>query len=123
MNKIPWWVWGLGVAGVGYILYRLANKVPQAVGAATSALAQGIANVWLSLPVVGFGPAITVLGNIKLPDGTLVPLNNLVGQIRQDNNTPPNTYANVSGTIYQLSPSDTQGNYPAALLGPAPAGA
>lgn len=125
MNKVPWWVWGIGVAGVGYVLYRLVNKVPQALNTATSAVAQGIANIWLSLPPAfgGMDSAITVAGNVKLPDGTLVPVNNLIRQIRQDYNTPPNVYANVNGTIYQLSPSDPQGNYPAALLGPAPAGA
>jgi hypothetical protein len=121
-SKIPWWVWAVGVAGVGYVLYKLSTKVSTAVTAATGAVSQGIANVWLSLPVVGLGPSQTILGNAKLPDGTLVPLNSLVGSIRQDQNNPPNTYANVNGNIYQLSPSDAQGNYPAALVGPAPAG-
>jgi hypothetical protein len=118
--KLPWWVWGIGIAGVGYLLYRFASKIPQAASAATNAVSQGIANIWLSLPVVGLGSGQTILGNARLPDGTLVPLNNLIGRLRQDDTG--NTYANISGTIYQLSPSDAQGNYPAALLGPAPAG-
>ena len=121
-NKIPWWVWAAGLAGVGYVLYRFATQIPKAASAATGAVAQGIANVWLSLPVVGLGSAQTILGNAKLPDGSLVPLNSLVGSIRQDTNNPPNVYANVGGNIYQLSPSDAQGNYPAALIGAAPAG-
>jgi hypothetical protein len=114
--KLPWWVWGIGLAGVGYVLYKFWHPV----STATSNLAQGIANIWLSLPLVGLGPQQTILGNARLPDGTLVPLNNLIGRLRQD--SARNVYANISGTIYQLSPSDAQGNYPAALLGPAPAG-
>jgi hypothetical protein len=121
-GKIPWWVWALGLGGVAYVVYRFATNIPAAASAATSAVAQGIANAWLSLPLVGLGPAQSILGNAKLPDGTLVALNTLVGSIRQTNDTPPNVLANIDGNIYQLSPSDAQGNYPAALIGPAPAG-
>lgn len=114
--KIPWWVVALGLAGVYVYLQFRKSPLP-------SSVAQGIANIWLSLPFVGLPPAMQVLGNVALPDGTLVPLNSLKsGQIRTDNTTG-NVYANVGGNIYQLSPSDTQGNYPATLVGPAPAGA
>lgn len=121
MGKLPWWVWAAGLAGAAYVVYKFATKIPAAASAATNAVSQGIANVWLSLPLVGLGSSQSILGNAKLPDGTLVPLNSLVGGIRQDSNN--NVYANVNGNIYQLSPSDAQGNYPAALMGPAPAGA
>lgn len=119
-QKIPWWLWAAGLAGVGYVVYKLANKVPAAASAAANALSQGIADVWLSLPVVGLGAAQQILGNAKLPDGTLVPLNNLIGNIRQDKSDPPNVYADISGSIYQLSPSDAQGNYPATFVSTAP---
>jgi hypothetical protein len=124
-RAVPWWVWGVGLAGVGYVVYRLWSGVSKVGTGVTNAIAQGVANAWLSLPIVGLPAAMTVLGNVKLPDGTSVALSSLQnGQIRQDNTVnPPNVYANVSGTIYQLSPSDAQGNYPAALIGPAPAGA
>lgn len=117
MNRLPWWVWAGGFAAVAYLLYKLANKVPQAVNAATGAVAQGIANIWLSLPYFGLSTGQTILGNLKLPDGTLVPLQSLVGggNLRQDpSNT--NVYANVNGAFYQLSPSDASGNYPATLI-------
>jgi hypothetical protein len=119
-SRLPWWVWALGVGGVGYLLYKAWGGLSAAGSAATNAVSSAIANAWLSLPLVGLPPAMQVLGNVKLPDGTLVPLNSLSsGQIRQNSN---DVYANVSGTIYQLSPSDAQGNYPAAAIGPAPAG-
>jgi len=121
MPKIPWWVWALGLGGVGYLLYKSFSGVAATASAATNAVSSGIADVWLSLPLVGLPAAMTVLGNVQLPNGSLVPLSSLQsGQIRTDANN--NVYANVSGTIYQLSPSNAQGNYPATLIGPAPAG-
>lgn len=118
MNRLPWWVWAAGLAGVGYVVYRLVNKVPQTVKDATSAIAQNIANLWLSLPYFGLGAGQTILGNLKLPDGSLVPLQSLVpgGNLRQDPPPGTNTYANVNGAFYLLSPSDAAGNYPATLI-------
>lgn len=121
MPKIPWWLWALGIGGVGYLLYKSFSGVTAGASAVTNAVSSGIADLWLSLPIVGLPAQMTVLGNVQLPNGTLVPLSTLqAGQIRTDPNN--NVLANVNGTIYQLSPSNTQGNYPAALIGPAPAG-
>jgi hypothetical protein len=126
MPKIPWWVWALGLGGVGYLLYKSFSGAAAAVGAgatvATNAVSSGVADLWLSLPLVGLPPQVTVLGSIQLPNGGLVPLSSL--QPSQIRNGPDGTsvLANVSGNIYQLSPSNTQGNYPATLIGPAPAG-
>lgn len=121
MNRLPWWVWAGGLAAVAYLLYKVA-KASQTVTAATGTVAQGIANVWLSLPYFGLGDGQTILGNLKLPDGTLIPLQSLVGggNLRQDPPPGTNTYANVNGAFYQLSPSDASGNYPATLIQPAP---
>lgn len=122
MPKIPWWVWAIAAGGVGYILYKSLSAVSTATGTVTNAVSSAIASAWESLPLVGLGPGITVLGNVVLPSGSLVPLSSLQsGQIRSDANN--NVYANVSGTIYQLSPSNAAGNFPATLIGPAPAGA
>ena len=120
--KAPWWVWAIGLGAGAYGVYWLWKKVPKPPGPAQ--IAQDIANLWLKLPFVGLPPAMVVLGNVKLPDGTLFPLKNLEnGQIRQDSSVdPPAVYANVNGGIYQLSPSDQQGNYPGTFLGAAPAG-
>ena len=121
MLKIPWWVWALGLGGVAYVLYKSVLAVPAAVSAATAPVSTAIADIWLSLPLVGLPANMTVLGSVLLPNGTLVPLSSLQpGQIRNDPNG--NVLASVSGQIYQLSPSNTQGNYPATLIGPAPAG-
>lgn len=121
MGKIPWWVWAIGLGGIGYILYKSLGTVATATNGVTNTVSSGIANAWLSLPLVGLPAQMTVLGNVLLPNGTLVPLSSLQsGQIRND--ASGNVYANVSGTIYQLSPSNTQGNFPATLIGPAPAG-
>ena len=121
MPKIPWWVWALGLGTIGYLLYKSMSGVATAANAVTGSVSQGIANVWLSLPLVGLPPNMTVLGSILLPNGNTVPLSSLQsGQIRNDANG--NVLANVSGQIYQLSPSNPQGNYPATLIGPAPAG-
>lgn len=125
-DRLPWWVWALGVGGVGYLLYKQLSKVPAAVNAATGSVAQGIADLWLSLPFVSLPPSMTVLGNALLPDGSQVPLSSLQsGQIRSntDSNGNLSVYANVRGTIYQLNPSNAQGNFPATLVGAAPAGA
>ena len=121
MPKIPWWVWALGLGGVGYLLYKSFSGVSSTASNIVNTVSSGIADLWLSLPLVGLPPAMQVLGSIQLPNGSLVPLSSLQsGQIRTDANN--NVYANVSGTIYQLSPSNAQGNYPATLIGAAPAG-
>lgn len=121
MPKIPWWVWAIGLGGVAYVLYKSVSGVTTAVNTVTGSVASGIANTWLSLPLVGLPAQMTVLGSVQLPNGSLVPLSSLQsGQIRND--ASGNVYANVSGTIYQLSPSNSQGNYPATLIGAAPAG-
>ncbi len=118
-SRAPWWIWAIGVGGVGYVIYKIFYAPPKP-GGLTDTISSALANAWLSLPLVGLPPAMQVLGNVKLPDGTLVPLNSLSnGQIRQSGT---NVLANVSGTIYVLSPSDAQGNYPGAIVGPAPAG-
>lgn len=119
---MPDWVWLVGLAGLGYLVYRLSSAIPKAAHAATNAIAQKIADIWLSLPYFGLTGQLSVLGNLKLPDGTLVPLNTLQsGQVRQDPSVnPPAVYAQVGQAIYQLSPSDEQGNYPASYVGAAP---
>lgn len=120
MGKIPWWVWALGLGGIGYLLYKSFSGVASTVTAATSGVASSIADIWLSLPGLQLPPNMQVLGSVVLPNGAVVAINTLVGKIRQD--ASGNVYANVNGTIYQLSPSDLQGNYPATLIGAAPAG-
>jgi len=120
--RVPWWVWALGVTGIAYLVYKTLTPVKSAV----SSLASTIANIWLSLPIVGLPPAMKVLGNVSMPDGSLVPLSSLQsGQIRNwtDSSGNVNVLASVAGNIYQLAPSDANGNYPATLIGSAPAGA
>ena len=119
--KIPWWVWALGLGGVGYILYKSYSGVSTAAATTTNAVSTGIADIWLSLPYFGVGSNIQVLGSVQMPDGSLVPLSSLAqGKIRTDASN--NVYANINGNLYQLSPSNAQGNYPATLIGAAPAG-
>lgn len=125
MPKIPWWAWALGLGTVAYLLYRSVASVGTAVSAVTAPIASTIASIWDSLPLVGIGPGMTVLGSVALPNGTLYPLSSLQsGQIRSNTDSSGNysVYANVQGNIYQLSASNAQGNYPATLIGPAPAG-
>jgi hypothetical protein len=119
-TRIPWWVWALGIGGAGYVIYKFWGGLSSVGSSATNAVSSAIANAWLSLPLVGLPPAMEVLGNVKLPDGTLVPLNSLSNsQIRQSGSS---VLTNIAGMIYQLSQSDAQGNFPATAVGPAPAG-
>jgi hypothetical protein len=55
---------------------------------------------------------MNLLGNIILPDGSLVPLQNV--DIRQAPGGP--VVASYGGHFYQLSPADANGNWPAALI-------
>lgn len=138
--RIPWYVWAIGLGGIAYFLYTFVKKQAPLVA---SGAAQGAQSALLNLGPVGMavnptmllaawsnlqslilGPSVQVLGSIRMPDGSLVPLNSLAsnGAIRQDASTPPNVYADVQGNIYQLAASDSQGNYPATLIGPSPTG-
>lgn len=123
------------LAVAGYVVYQLVQGVKAtagAIGAAGSAAYSGARTV--TAPVASalaaayeamtFAPAIGVAGNVLFPDGTMTPLSSL--PIKQD--TLGNVYVNPppSYTLWQLQPSDAQGNWPAfqitdpAQIGQAP---
>jgi hypothetical protein len=96
----------LGVLGVGaYLLYKFLSKVPKV----TDPIATAIADfwIWATLP-----PAMTVQGNIILPDGSLAPLANATVKQSPDDQV----YANYQGHFYQLYPADDNGNWPSVLV-------
>lgn len=87
---------------VGYFGYELLKKGSQAADYTSSQ----IADLWLSWTLP---PPITLLGNIVLPDGTLIPLSTVSVRLAPNGNT----YAQVGAAYYQLAPSDANGNWPA----------
>jgi hypothetical protein len=96
---VVWQLWK-GLSGLG-----------QAAGAAAQSTASGIASLWVSLTS---GPSMGgVLGNVVFPDGRMSPLAGYA--VRTD--AQGNVYINTGGTVYQLQPSDAQGNWPAVLVG------
>lgn len=90
---------------VGYLLW----KVVPALNKTTSTVADWIAQFyeWATFP-----PSMIPLGNIVLPTGQLVPLTDV--DVRQMPNG--GTAALYAGVVYQLSPSDNNGNWPASPL-------
>lgn len=94
------------LAGVGYALYTFFTRLQQSVGAPVGTVA---ATIWSYLH-----PTIQPAGNIVLPGGnnTLVPLSQT--EVRTDDNH--NVYALYDGFLYQLAPSDAQGNWPATAV-------
>lgn len=93
------------LGGAAYLIYKLSKKLPQV----TEPVANVIADfyTWLTLPA-----AMTPLGNMQLPDGSLIP----IAQVDVRQSPTGNTIAEYDSHFYQLSPSDANGNWPAALI-------
>lgn len=97
----------LGLFGVAaYLIYQLMTTASTAVTGATNAVSTSIADAWVSWTSE---PAMSVSGNMVLPDGSLIPL--AAASIKQ---SPSGlVYAQYGGAYYELSPSDANGNWPA----------
>lgn len=115
----------LGVLGVAlYVVYQLvqgvkatAQGVATAAGAVyhgtqvlTSPVAAGLASAWTAMTSA---PSMPLLGNVVWPDGTQTALSQLT--LKQDN--LGNVYASDGqGLLFQLQPSNAQGNWPAVQI-------
>jgi len=104
----------LGAVGIGlYYVWKstagVANAVTNAASATTCAISSGIASFWNSLTL---SCNMTVQGNIVLPNGTQVAAS--AAQIGQD--CSGNVYAQYQGAVYQLSGSNSCGNWPATQV-------
>jgi hypothetical protein len=102
------------IGGIAYLLYQTLNKAGQAaadagraVGDATGSLVADFYK-WAVLDRQAMPP----LGNIILPDGSLVSLQNVGVRQSPDNQV----YANYQGHFYQLYPADDNGNWPSVLV-------
>lgn len=104
----------LGVAGIGvYYVYKAisgaTNLASNAVNAATCSISSGIADFWNSLTLNSC--VMATQGNVVLPNGAQVALSSLpVGT------NCSGTYVQYQGGVYQLSPSDSNGNWPATQV-------
>lgn len=105
----------LGAVGIGlYYVYKavsgVANTATGAVNAATCSLSSGIASFWNSLTLNSC--TMPVQGNVVFPNGSQVALSTLpVGT-----NCCGGTYVQYQGGVYQLSASDSNGNWPATQI-------
>lgn len=118
------------VVGVGlYIVYEIVRGLKAAAGAAATAISAAgsaayrvaaTATTPISAAIVGvwntlapLQQAMHVTGNILWPDGTYTPLSQT--PIRADN--LGNVYAvDSGGLLYQLQPSDINGDFPASQI-------
>lgn len=96
------------IAVVAYVVWSKLTKTGQA---AVNTAGQVGANLWLTL--FPLPAAMQVLGNVVMPNGSLIPVGSV--QLRQDSDG--NTFTQIAGTTYQLSPHDDQGNYPLTAVG------
>jgi len=112
MMKVSDWV-GIGVVGVGgYVLYKLLSKVPQV----TAPISNAIASAWVAATNALNGSfTMQLLGNLVLPDGTLVPIAQLPsGAMRSTAGGDLQVLYN--GHIWQMQPSDANGNFPVSVV-------
>lgn len=104
------------VGAAAYALYMLLQQVGKigsgvagTVGQATNAATSAIANAWVSMTSTSMGG---VPGNVLFPDGNVVAL--AMTPVKTD--AAGNVYVMEGGAMYQLGPSDTNGNWPATLM-------
>lgn len=90
------------------VLY-ITKRVGDAAGAGVDAAASGIANAWISLTM---SPPIQVLGSVRFPDGSLVPLSSLT--VKTDKTG--GVFTMRGGHLFKLMPHDDSGNWPAAQV-------
>lgn len=114
----------LAVVGVGgYLLYKVwqgAKAVGTAAVAAGTAVYHGaqvitapVSNVIASgILALTQQPAMNVPGNVVFPDGTAGPLSTY--PVFTD--SAGNVYVKDRGSTYQLSPSDSNGDWPATYI-------
>lgn len=105
----------LGAVGIGlYYLYKSVsgtfNAASSGLNAATCGIASGIANFWNSLTLSTC--TMGLQGNIVLPNGQQVAASAV--QIGQD--CAGNVYAQYGGGVYQLSSSNSCGNWNATQV-------
>jgi hypothetical protein len=101
----------VGAVGIGlYYVYKaissVSNVATNAVNSATCAVSSGIACAIVNWTTCS---EISLSGNIVLPNGAQVSANSV--QIGHD--CAGNVYANYQGNTYQLSASNSCGNYAA----------
>lgn len=106
----------LGVVGIGlYYVYKTvsgaANIATGAVNAATCAISSGIANSIVNWTTCS---AVSLAGNVVFPNGTQVALNSL--PVGHPDDCSGNVYVQYGGGTYQLSPSNSCGNYAATQI-------
>ena len=94
------------VGGLGFFLYRMLSQLPKIASDATDSASTAIANLWVTLTQQ---PPMTVLGSVVFPDSNTVAISSL--PIRSDG--AGNVYTQYNGHVYQLQPSNAQGNWPA----------
>jgi hypothetical protein len=105
----------LGVVGIGlYYVYKsvsgVANAASAGVTAATCGLSSGIASLWNSLTLNSC--TMSLQGNIVFPNGAQVAASSVpIGTDCQGN-----VYAQYQGGVYQLSGSNSCGNWPATQV-------
>ncbi|MGH2855474.1 MAG: hypothetical protein ACRDLF_14930 [Solirubrobacteraceae bacterium] len=108
------WLVALGVGG--YLLYQLLSKVPQLAQQATAPISDAIAAAWVGATnALNGSVTMQLLGSIAFPDGSLVPIAQLpAGAMRSD--ASGNLQILYGGHIWQLSPHNANGDFPASLL-------
>jgi hypothetical protein len=99
------------LGAVAVIAYKVWTEVSKTGKEANDAVVDAVAAFWLRL--FPNPPAIQLLGNVAFPGNNLVPLQTLAANdaIRQD--ADYNVFVKWGGKVYQLQPSNADGNWPA----------
>jgi hypothetical protein len=100
----------LFLVAIGAAIYFLWQKFSSGVTSLINPLSQGAADEFVKLTA---GPAAVASGNILLPDGALVPVNNVNPRSQSDGTV---TFS-FAGNSYAVQPgTDENGNWQATLL-------
>lgn len=105
----------VGAIGVGlYFLYRTLSNTGQALSCACQAISAGVCQAESSIANLIWKPGaqMGLNGNVVLPNGSQVALQNL--PVSRD--CAGNVYVQYLNATYQLSPSNSCGNWPATRV-------
>lgn len=91
---------------------QFGQDIYKGLQTATMPISDAIAAAWIHMTGLSGGSSMKLLGNVLFPDGTYTP----IGQLTVKSDALGNVYVYQQGRLFQLQPSDINGDWPASEI-------